>query len=215
MAHSDLWIAGDDAYKGPAGDSHGSLLTPIAGKNLDVQEDAFNFYQSSCRCARQPSPTCCCWDCWSADWLLRGGSISIECTFGELVGRWGVLWRKLTCSTEHAARIIEAICRLHNICVAQRAPITGPGRRGQPAAAHAADEDGPMVDVPELGGASEEPSARPRRARAQSASAARMQQRRHDLRDALHAVGMVRPPRSTYSSRSLASRARAWRGGAQ
>ena len=65
-----LWMAGDDAYKGNARTMHNNLITPFGGKKVDDAHDAFNFYQSSCR-------------------------ISIECTFGEVIALWGILWHKL------------------------------------------------------------------------------------------------------------------------
>lgn len=43
------FILGDDAYSG----SHAQIVTPFAGKNLPHNEDTFNFYQSSLRCAQR------------------------------------------------------------------------------------------------------------------------------------------------------------------
>lgn len=81
------WIAADDAY--PASDQ---LLTPWPGKSLASEKDAFNYYQSSTR-------------------------ISIERTFGILHARWGVLWRPLTVSLDHALLVVRVCAKLHNICI--------------------------------------------------------------------------------------------------
>ena len=93
---TDLWIAGDDAHKGPANDCR-SMLTPYPGKNDDTWNDAFNAFQSVCR-------------------------IEVECAFGALTGRWGVLKRALTCKVEHAMLLLEALTKLHNICTEAKLP---------------------------------------------------------------------------------------------
>eukprot|EP01049_Picozoa_sp_SAG25_P007384 SAG25_NODE_599_length_6648_cov_22.861964_7_plen_165_part_00 len=61
------------------------------GAGLGVREDAFNFYQSSLR-------------------------ITVECTFGELAARWGVLSRPLRVSLPHVTGLLQCICHLHNVC---------------------------------------------------------------------------------------------------
>jgi hypothetical protein len=116
---TDLWVAGDDAYKGVANRSK-SLLTPFPGKRLSEADDAFNAYQSICR-------------------------IEIEDTFGAFVKRWGVLQRPLSCSVPHATLLLEALCKLHNVCMERKIPVvkgrvmadsygnvdlTGPDRHG-------------------------------------------------------------------------------------
>merc|ERR1711975_85205 len=65
LAELGFWIAGDDAY--PLSEW---LITPFPGKGLPDYECNFNFYQSRLR-------------------------ISIECAFGMLNRRWGILWRAL------------------------------------------------------------------------------------------------------------------------
>ncbi|CAJ1940940.1 unnamed protein product [Cylindrotheca closterium] len=52
-------------------------------------KDAFNFYLSSCR-------------------------IYIECAFGELVMRWGILWRTLHFRLKKCMEIIRVCMLLHN-----------------------------------------------------------------------------------------------------
>ena len=87
----DAWISADDAYIGPANCSD-SLLTPFAGKNLSAEDDCFNFWQSRLR-------------------------IEIECAFGALVARWGILQRTLHVSVEHATLLLQVLCKLHNVCM--------------------------------------------------------------------------------------------------
>ena len=55
-------------------------------------DDAFDFYQSS---ARMP----------------------IECSFGILVRRWGILWRALEVRFDRRAATVGACMRLHNYCI--------------------------------------------------------------------------------------------------
>lgn len=83
-----LHIVGDSAYN----------LTPfllVPYTNDDVRQDradmcdAFNFYLSSSR-------------------------IFIECAFGEMVMRWGILWRTLAFDLEKCQRIIQVCMLLHN-----------------------------------------------------------------------------------------------------
>lgn len=59
------WVAADDAYVAGR-----RVLTPWPGRNLPWERDSFNYYQSSAR-------------------------IFVEQTFGQLVGRWGILWKPI------------------------------------------------------------------------------------------------------------------------
>lgn len=68
-----------------------SMLTPSNNPDLD----AYDFHQSSNRMA-------------------------IECAFGILVRRWGVLWRPLHVSFSRRAPLIGALMRLHNFCIDER-----------------------------------------------------------------------------------------------
>jgi hypothetical protein len=79
-------IAGDEAYG-----LREYLVTPYSGSNLCSSKDAYNFYQSRCR-------------------------INIECAFGMLVARWGVLWRKIDVALERVPLIIGVCLKLHNLC---------------------------------------------------------------------------------------------------
>jgi hypothetical protein len=95
---TNYWLAGDDAYKGVAGKSD-SLLTPHpVGRGYTEQMDAFNFYQS----------------------MLR---IDVECTFGAVIHRWGILQRKLSVDNLfRVTKLLSVICKLHNICMERNLP---------------------------------------------------------------------------------------------
>jgi len=97
LNNSDYWFAGDDAYKGPANNSD-SLLTPYEGRSLDAAHDAFNAWQSKLR-------------------------IEVECAFGALVHRWGILHRKLSVRPlRHVTTLMSALCKLHNKCMECQMP---------------------------------------------------------------------------------------------
>ena len=72
-------------------------------------------------------------------WISRS-RIEVECSFGELVARWGILWRPLTCTVKKASKIFVVCCKLNNLCksefkaaattaVADLADFDGDGRR--------------------------------------------------------------------------------------
>ena len=67
----------------------------IIPSNNDPNLDDFDFYQSSNRMA-------------------------IECAFGILVRRWGVLWRSLSVKFNRRAPLVGALMRLHNFCIDRR-----------------------------------------------------------------------------------------------
>ena len=69
-----------------------SMIVP---SKSDSRLDAFDFYQSSNRMA-------------------------IECAFGILVRRWGVLWRPLRQAFHRRAPLLVALMRLHNFCIDER-----------------------------------------------------------------------------------------------
>lgn len=90
-----FFLVGDAAYA-----LKPRMLTPFKGskaewnrRNLDgTAMDSFNFYLSQLR-------------------------INIECAFGILVRRWGVLWRPLEFSHERQPKLIMACALLHNFCM--------------------------------------------------------------------------------------------------
>ena len=85
-----LYILGDSAYT-----LESFLLCPYLQPHPKSSEDAFNFYHSSAR-------------------------ITVECAFGEIDLRWGIFWKRLMCSLEHSALIIEGAMCLHNFLVDYR-----------------------------------------------------------------------------------------------
>ena len=89
-----MFIAGDSAYAVSP-----FLLTPydIEEMKVDVDhaKDSFNFHLSSCR-------------------------VYIECAFGELVMRWGILWRTLSFGLKKNADIIQVCMLLHNFIIDSR-----------------------------------------------------------------------------------------------
>lgn len=81
------WVAADDAYVAGR-----RVLTPWPGRNLPWERDSFNYYQSSAR-------------------------IFVEQTFGQLVGRWGILWKPIRFSLPTATRSIRVCAKLHNFLI--------------------------------------------------------------------------------------------------
>jgi hypothetical protein len=83
------WLNGDSAYCNSK-----YMMTPVSGTaaNMGIWADSYNYQQSSIR-------------------------MPIECAFGMLVRRWGVLWRPLECRMDRWASIVTCCMRLHNICI--------------------------------------------------------------------------------------------------
>lgn len=90
------WIAGDEAYA-----LSDCLLTPWPGRNLPPDREAFNFFLSSSR-------------------------IHIEQAFGQLVARWGLLWRPIRLQFERVPDVVMALLKLHNFCIDRGAPLLLP-----------------------------------------------------------------------------------------
>lgn len=82
-----LYFIGDSAYG-----IKSFLLTPYDNVLHGTDEDNYNFFHSSAR-------------------------IWIECAFGEIDLRWGILWRPLKFSLKHNIAIIDACMRMHNFIV--------------------------------------------------------------------------------------------------
>ena len=87
LRDNQFFILGDSAY---CIDSF--LIPPYDNAKSKTPEDDFNYYHSSAR-------------------------ITVECAFGEIDLRWGIFWKRLNCSLETAAVIIEGAMRLHNYLV--------------------------------------------------------------------------------------------------
>jgi hypothetical protein len=77
-----------------------TMLVPYPGQNIHITHpelETFNFYQSQLR-------------------------ITIECTFGVFVRRWGILWKSMEYNLALQFEIVHACCRLHNFCIQRRIP---------------------------------------------------------------------------------------------
>lgn len=85
-----LFLIGDSAYN-----LSSYMLTPYDNAESHSMEDDFNFFHSSCR-------------------------INIECSFGEVVMRWGIFWRKFQFSLKETGKIINAAVLLHNFLIDKR-----------------------------------------------------------------------------------------------
>ena len=78
-------LVGDEAYM-----ASNQMLTPWPGVLLSRRKDSFNFYQSRMR-------------------------IPIECSFGLLVQRWGILWRSIRLEMRKVPALIQCLLMLNNI----------------------------------------------------------------------------------------------------
>ena len=78
--------------------SNGYMVTPFKAVSSGPK-DAYNFYQSQTR-------------------------IAIECAFGMLVQRWGMLRKAIppNVSLAKTSAIIAALCKLHNFCIDEKMP---------------------------------------------------------------------------------------------
>jgi len=86
------WVAGDDVYI--AGKR---LLTPLLGTSLPWDKDSYNYYHSSSR-------------------------TFVEQVFGQVVGRWGILWRSVRLSVSRASLILRVCVRLQNFLIGRSSP---------------------------------------------------------------------------------------------
>jgi hypothetical protein len=84
------YFIGDSAYA-----LKSFLLTPYDNAMHGTTEDNYNFFHSSSR-------------------------ISVECAFGEIDLRWGILWKELEYSLELNCTVIDVCMRLHNFIVEYR-----------------------------------------------------------------------------------------------
>ena len=76
------------------------------------------------------------------DFVQSSNRMCIECAFGILIRRWGILWRPLEVDFDRRAGLIGCCMRLHNFCIDGRISET-----------HLAEMDGqPAMAVPPDGG---------------------------------------------------------------
>jgi hypothetical protein len=150
-----------------------SMITP---SNNDPALDDLDYYQSSNR-------------------------MPIECAFGILIRRWGVLWRPLTQRFNRRAKLVIALMRLHNFCIDERLaaaqaeeelpdvlqpyPEMQPGRGGIPPKF---DKDLRPVEALQTCCAADEGAP----TRAQQAQSGVKAARRDELNRAMKAAGYVR-----------------------
>ena len=87
MQDMGIYIVGDSAYA-----LRNYLLCPYDYAGVGSPEDAFNYYLSSCR-------------------------IYVECCFGEVDRRWGILWRPIEGMLFKKKIVVDACLRLHNYIV--------------------------------------------------------------------------------------------------
>jgi hypothetical protein len=80
-AEKGYYFIGDSAYA-----LKSFLLTPYGNAEHGTVEDNFNFFYSSSR-------------------------IAVECCFGAIDLRWGILWRELSYSLQMNCKIIDACMR--------------------------------------------------------------------------------------------------------
>jgi hypothetical protein len=85
-----FYFIGDSAYA-----LRSYLLTPFEGTMHGTNQDNYNFFHSSSR-------------------------ICVECAFGEIDMRWGILWKPLGFKLKNTTQIIDACFRLHNFIVDHR-----------------------------------------------------------------------------------------------
>jgi hypothetical protein len=96
FATKGFYFIGDSAYS-----LKSFLLTPYDNVMHGSSEDNYNFFHSSSR-------------------------IWVECAFGEVDLRWGILWRPLKFSLKHNCRVIDACLRLHSFVVNFRIFVNKP-----------------------------------------------------------------------------------------
>ena len=90
LASKGFYFIGDSAYS-----LKSFLLTPYDNTIHGSADDSFNYFHSSSR-------------------------IAVECAFGEIDLRWGILWRPLKFSLRMNTLVIDACMRVHNFIVETR-----------------------------------------------------------------------------------------------
>lgn len=90
LLRNSFFIVGDSAYN-----QESFLLVPYPRPGPQSMEDSYNYYHSNCR-------------------------IRIECSFGEIVMRWGIFWRTLNFDIDQVGDIISSAALVHNFIVDER-----------------------------------------------------------------------------------------------
>ncbi len=90
LVKQGYFIVGDSAYN-----MESFLLVPYPQPSPRSMEDAYNYYHSNCR-------------------------IRIECTFGEIVMRWGIFWRSLQFNINQVGDIVASAGLVHNFIIDER-----------------------------------------------------------------------------------------------
>jgi hypothetical protein len=54
------------------------------------------------------------------DFVQSSNRMCIECAFGMLIRRWGILWRPIEVRADRRAKLISCCMRLHNYCIDSR-----------------------------------------------------------------------------------------------
>ena len=93
LQEQGLYMIGDSAYS-----IRSFIIVPYDNAFHGTGEDTFNFYHSSSR-------------------------IVVECAFGEIDMRWGILWKPLRFSLKKSTKVIDACLRLHNFIVDYRESV--------------------------------------------------------------------------------------------
>jgi hypothetical protein len=131
------------------------------------------------------------------DYVQSSTRMPIECAFGILVRRWGVLWRPLSVRFDRRAPLIGACMRLHNLCIDER--ITeetcfknglGEVQPGRWERVPKFDREGRPVEYLDTAAANA-PPPEPRMRRAVAADAGK--RRQEALAQAIRNAGIARP----------------------
>eukprot|EP00036_Acanthoecidae_sp_10tr_P018186 CAMPEP_0206305338 /NCGR_PEP_ID=MMETSP0106_2-20121207/10211_1 /ASSEMBLY_ACC=CAM_ASM_000206 /TAXON_ID=81532 /ORGANISM="Acanthoeca-like sp., Strain 10tr" /LENGTH=426 /DNA_ID=CAMNT_0053736181 /DNA_START=56 /DNA_END=1336 /DNA_ORIENTATION=+ len=100
-----------------------ALLETKLGAILAAGSLPHPFFISGDAAFRMPSPSLLCpvpagWDGWdNYNYVQSSLRMPIECAFGILYRRWGVLWRPLTIAFERRPKLVSCLIRLNNWCI--------------------------------------------------------------------------------------------------
>jgi hypothetical protein len=117
-----LAIFGDSAYV-----NNGYFVTPFPNVSSGSKDD-FNYYHSQVKKLHVSNENVNVFLLLSISHIAHSVlfvcklRIRIECSFGQLVNRWGILRRAISASIglRKTTRMVVCLCRLHNFCVNER-----------------------------------------------------------------------------------------------